>query len=369
MRLAAGGSTRYPLSMDWTADSGNLVVRADNLVAFRQLASGFARRFALAYLDPPYNTGTRKAEAYDDAMSRSAWRQFMGERLSALWPLMASTGVVMVQIDDRELGTVLSLIEEQDRRVLNHVVVKMSELSGVKMAHAQHRLPKIKEHLIIVAAGPQATLRNVRTPKPMDKLIAYSRYYSQVLMNPQDPIERWRLESVREVATQAWGWDPQAGDAHRRLAELKLEHAERMVYRTNNALIARDAGQGIRRLRSPDGVEYVAWDDKQMLFLADHVDQPLGDLWTDVSTINLNKEGGVAFRHSKKPEKLMRRCLELASEPGDWVLDPFAGSGTTAAVAWQTGRQFVTIEQGEHAKTAVCRRLDALGAPYRFIEP
>ena len=50
-------------------------------------------------------------------------------------------------------GTVLSLIEEQNRCVLNHVVVKMSELSGVKMAHAQHRLPKIKEHLIIVAAG------------------------------------------------------------------------------------------------------------------------------------------------------------------------------------------------------------------------
>ena len=129
---------------------------ADNLRRFGS-PPRVARRFALAYLDPPYNTGTRKAEAYDDAMSRAAWRQFMGERLSALWPLMAPTGVVMVQIDDRELGTVLSLIEEQNRRVLNHVVVKMSELSGVKMAHAQHRLPRIKVHLIIVAAGPQAT--------------------------------------------------------------------------------------------------------------------------------------------------------------------------------------------------------------------
>ena len=169
------------------------------------------------------------------------------------------------------------------------------------------------------------------------------------------------------MATRDWGWDARSSNAQAALVSLKIEHADQLVYRTNNAVIARSSGQGIRQVVSPEGVDYIAWDDKQMLFLSDYLDEPLGDLWTDVSTINLNKEGGVRFRHSKKPEKLMRRCIELATKSGAWVLDPFAGSGTTAAVAAQMGRRFVTIEQGEHARTVAQKRLDALDTAYRFL--
>jgi len=249
------------------------------------------------------------------------------------------------------------------------VVVKMSELSGVKMSHAQERLPKLKEHLLIVAVGEGSRLHNLRVPKAPDKLAAYARYYTQVLINAHESVAQWKLESVRVVAERDWGWNPQAKSAKQALIDLKIEHAGQMVYRTNNAFIAASGGAGIRSLTSPEGIEYIAWDDKQMLFLSDYLDEPLGDLWTDLSTINLNKEGGVAFRHSKKPEKLMRRCIELSTDPGDWVLDPFAGSGTTAAVALQSGRHFVTIEQGEHAERVAKVRLDQLAdaGSYRFI--
>ena len=346
----------------------NLLIHADNLPVLCALSDEYSQYFALAYLDPPYNTGTRKADAYDDRMPSAQWRAFFAERLAALWPLMAADGIVMVQIDDKELGTVLAVVQEQKRRILNHVVVKMSELSGVKMAHAQDRLPKLKEHLLILGVGDGSHLRNLKVRKEASKLSAYCRYYSQVVLNPEDPVSDWRLEPVRQVAAREWGWDADAKGAAAALVELKIEHAQRMVYRTNNALIAATEGSGIRQVVSPEGIEYIAWDDKQMLFLADHLEEPLGDLWTDLSTINLNKEGGVRFRHSKKPEKLMRRCVELATKPGDWVLDPFAGSGTTAAVAVQTQRRFVTIEQGEHARTLVRQRLDALDAVYHWIE-
>ena len=105
-----------------------------------------------------------------------------------------------------------------------------------------------------------------------------------------------------------------------------------MVYRTNNRLLAERALPGIAEVFGPSGRRYISWQGKQMLFLADHIDEPLSDLWTDLSTINLNKEGAGSFRYSKKPEALLQRCLELATEPGDWVIDPFCGSGTTAAV-------------------------------------
>ena len=353
--------------MNWPDPSDNLLIHGDNLPVLLSMQITYSQCFALAYLDPPYNTGSRKADAYDDAMPSLQWREFLSERLLAIWPLMTDDGVIMIQIDDRELGTVLSILAEQKRRLINHVVVKMSELSGVKMTHAQTRLPKLKEHLLIVAAGPNSQLQNIRVPKDPDKLRAYSRYYSQVVTNPMAPLEQWQLEPVRKVATRDWGWDARSSNAQAALVSLKIEHADQLVYRTNNAVIARSPGQGIRQVVSPEGVDYIAWDDKQMLFLSDYLDEPLGDLWTDVSTINLNKEGGVRFRHSKKPEKLMRRCIELATKSGAWVLDPFAGSGTTAAVAAQMGRRFVTIEQGEHARTVAQKRLDALDTAYRFL--
>ena len=59
----------------------------------------------------------------------------------------------------------------------------------------------------------------------------------------------------------------------------------------------------------------------------------LTDFWSDVNFAGMAKEGGVQFKSSKKPEQLIRRILELSTKPGDWVLDSFLGSGTTAAVA------------------------------------
>ena len=69
-------------------------------------------------------------------------------------------------------------------------------------------------------------------------------------------------------------------------------------------------------------------------------------------------EGGVSFANSKKPEKLISRILSLSTQKGDWVLDSFLGSGTTAAVAHKMQRNWIGIEMGEHAYTHCKVRLD-----------
>src|SRR5690606_2729705 len=58
-----------------------------------------------------------------------------------------------------------------------------------------------------------------------------------------------------------------------------------------------------------------------------------------------------------KPERLIHRIITLASNPGDWVLDSFAGSGTTGAVAHKMGRKWIVVELGEHCHTHVIPRL------------
>jgi adenine-specific DNA-methyltransferase len=70
-------------------------------------------------------------------------------------------------------------------------------------------------------------------------------------------------------------------------------------------------------------------------------------VWDDIPFQGIAREGGVVFTRNKKPERLLERVLSLSTEPGDWVLDPFLGSGTTAAVAEKMGRRWVGIEQGD----------------------
>src|SRR5581483_2465069 len=85
--------------------------------------------------------------------------------------------------------------------------------------------------------------------------------------------------------------------------------------------------------------------------------EPLTTLWDDIPSHNLHNEGDVDFPKGKKPEGLIKRCLEISTEIGDWVLDSFGGSGTTGAVAHKMGRQWIMVEMGEHCHTHIIPRL------------
>jgi adenine-specific DNA-methyltransferase len=100
----------------------------------------------------------------------------------------------------------------------------------------------------------------------------------------------------------------------------------------------------------------------RVLFLADKVQdgkivEPLTNVWTDVPFQGIAREGGVVFPRNKKPERLVERVLEMASDEGDWVLDPFLGSGTTAAVAQKMKRRWIGIERGAQMDAMCIPRL------------
>ena len=108
---------------------------------------------------------------------------------------------------------------------------------------------------------------------------------------------------------------------------------------------------------------------KQLLFYASKVREVDGVLttvglgttiWDDLFSNNLHKEGGVAFPNGKKPEALIKRILELATVEGDMVLDSFAGSGTTGAVAHKMRRRWVLVELAEHCETHILPRLKSV---------
>lgn len=344
--------------------SDNLLIYGDNLPAMEALHASHHGQVQSVYLDPPYNTGTA-FEHYEDALSHEGWLQMMEARLRAIQPLLAPTGFIGVQIDDREQAYLQMLMDRifGRRQRVATIVVKMSELSGVKMSHVHKRLPKLKEYILLYAASDEAKLNPLRVPKDDAQLDSYLRYYTKVIEDMSLPVEAWSIVPIRDYL-QARG---KAADAEA-IRAFKIREAHRVVYRTNNAfLTALDFPTKTARVHSPTGVEYIWWEGKQMLFLADYRETYLGDLWTDISTINLNKEGGQAFRFSKKPEALIMRFFSLTSAPGDLVLDAFGGSGTTAAVAEQLQRRWVMMEEGHHLETHILPRLQAADAKFRVL--
>ncbi len=107
-------------------------------------------------------------------------------------------------------------------------------------------------------------------------------------------------------------------------------------------------------------------DGQQLLFYEKNVSEIDGvrsatafmtNVWTDIAWEGIANEGAVTFRKGKKPERLIKRCLDLTTDPGDLVLDSFAGSGTTGAVAHKMGRRWIMVELGEHCHTHIIPRM------------
>lgn len=338
------GSLATHSSEGQTAFPTGLFLLGDNLQVLPPLLERYEGRCKLVLVDPPYNAKNRKD--YPDEMRHEEWLAWMEERLRLFCRFLSPDGILACHIDDSEQAYLQVLLDRilgrAQRR--NTVCVKMSELSGVKMRYQDRMLPRVKEYVLLYGASESAKLNPVTRRKSDRKLSEYLDYYRWYLENPADPLPAWRVRPVREVAAEQ---GVPKGREH--LDRFRIERAAHMVYRTNNRWFdslppdARPAGT-FARLESPWGEDYVWWEGKQMLFLSDHLDEPLGDIWTDLSTINLGREGGVALRSGKKPEALVERILELATNPGDLVLDPFCGSGTVGAVAHKCGRHWISVE-------------------------
>ena len=95
----------------------------------------------------------------------------------------------------------------------------------------------------------------------------------------------------------------------------------------------------------------------RLLFADDYLTVHPGDFWSDIKTTGLGDEGNVDFINSKKPEALLKRIIGMATSPNEWVLDAFAGSGTTGAVAHKMGRRWLLIENGPQCHSHILPRL------------
>jgi adenine-specific DNA-methyltransferase len=352
------------------ARAGNVLVHGENLEAMGRLArAGFARRFRCVYLDPPFNSGRRFAE-YDDALPPEAWREMMRERIEAARELLADDGAMFVEIDDTELGALQLVMDEvlgRAQRVSTITVVR-SAATGHK---AINRGPVNVADYLLVYARDRARWRCNQLVRERR---GYDRAYATWLENPGDPCARWRFEPLAARARR----DLRAGATRADVEAWAIEHAANVVrfaqprYEAVSTkareLIDRSRREPERvlRLRRPGRKDLVLRGGNRVLFLADKVVveagrarlvEPLTNVWDDVPFQGIAREGGARFIRNKKPERLLARVIAMSTDPGDWVLDPFLGSGTTAAVAHKMSRRWVGIERGAHVDALCIPRL------------
>jgi len=203
-RAALSGFERDPERSYGDPRSASGVVVGENLGVMKRLVrAGFAGRFRCIYFDPPYNSGRRFAE-YADALDPAAWRAMIRERLAVAAPLLAADGAIFVEIDDTELGT---LQLEMDRAFgREHRVSTVTLVRSAPTGHkAINRGPVNVTDFVLVYAKDRA---HWRCNPLVRERTRYDRAYSTWLDNPEDPLDRWRFESLAAHVRRAVGRRP-----------------------------------------------------------------------------------------------------------------------------------------------------------------
>ena len=295
------------------------------------------------YWDILYNTDSDKVP-YNDSFKHSTWLVMMKNRLEIAKKLLADEGAIVIQCDDNEQAYLKVLCDEIFERdnFVNTICVKMSELKGFKMKNVDKKFPKLKEYLLIYCRDKQSFRINP-TLGEKGNIDKYLKYYNKRIVNIDEPIEKWKFERVDK------DFD-------------KIKHANEMIYPvTRDTEIKLDIEDGHFGSRiNKDGVKevYIREDgkNKTVLFLNNYLESTVGDIWDDISTININKESPISLKNGQKPEKLLERIIEALSKPGDIILDAYFGTGTTGAVAMKLNRRFIGIEQlQKHYEIAIKR--------------
>jgi adenine-specific DNA-methyltransferase len=329
------------------ANTENMLIHADNLLALKALEQHFSGKIKCIYIDPPYNTGNA-FEHYDDGLEHSTWLNLMKPRLELLYKLLSNDGSIWISIDADES---------------HYLKVMCDEIFGRK---------NFIDEIIWQRAFAPINLKKT-----------LSRSHDIILVYAKNS-EGFELNKLLRSDSQLKNYKNPDNDP-------------RGVWTSSDCTVGPVVKEKLYKIKTPSGRIVAPPDGRCWLFTEDRFQEMISDnrIWfgakgdnaprvkkflTEVKdgvtamTLWLRIEVGdnqeakreiKAFNSDEvfttpKPEKLIQRVIQLATNEGDWVLDSFLGSGTTAAVAHKMKRKWIGIELGNHANTHCLPRLKAV---------
>lgn len=335
-------------SLGYGGDTGkceNMLIHGDNLLALKALQAACESRVKCVFIDPPYNTGSA-FEHYEDGIEHSLWLSLMRDRLQILRSLLSNDGSIWITIDDNEVHYLKIICDEIFGR---DCFVACCVWRSTDNSNNDARQFSVDHNYILIYSktrgwspnktdgegkrghfknpdndprGPYFDGNPLNSPKPRPNLTFDLVGPNGDTIKPPKNGWRWSRETLRE-----------------KIASGEIRFTQ--------------DGKAIRR----------------RTYLADMKGLPPSTLWADLEKTGHNRQAKYELKRlfpemsnnevfsTPKPERLMGCILEIATAPGDLVLDSFAGSGTTGASAHKAGRRWIMVELGDHCHTHIIPRL------------
>lgn len=326
-------------------ESENMLIHGDNLLALKALEGEFEGKVKCIYIDPPYNTGNA-FEQYDDGLAHSIWLTMLRNRLELLKNLLSDDGSIWISIDDDEQAYLKVLCDEifGRKNFVANVIweKKYSPQNDAKWFSDCH------DFILVYAKN-----KEIWRPNLLERTSEMNARYKNPDNDPRGP---WKSSDF-SVRTYNKNCDYPITLPSGRVVNPPASRAWVSNRETFNSLVADNRiWFGPKGDNVPSKKKFLSEVKQGMTAMT---------IWkyTEVGHNQDAKKEVKAFNAedvfaTPKPEKLIQRIIQLATMPGDIVLDSFLGSGTTAAVAHKMGRKWIGIELGEHCKTHCKMRID-----------
>lgn len=330
----------------------NRLIFGDNLLALKALEQEYTGRVKCVFIDPPYNTGSA-FEHYDDGIEHSLWLSLMRDRVEILYRLLAEDGSLWITLDDNESHYMKVLCDEIFGRN-NFVANVIWEKSDSPRMDA-HYFSSRHDHLLVFAKNiEQFTMNRLEdddAPSHYNKTDEQGKqYYLKPLraMGGQGDSRKARpnlyFSLIAPDGSEVYPKKQDGTDGAWRWSKKKIQEEE-------------------ARIEWVDGRN--GWTPYFRIYKDSSSGRPPETIWKheDVGSNRTSKaEIKGIFSDSKsfdtpKPEKLLERIVYLSTNVNDIVLDSFAGSGTTGAVAHKMRRRWIMVELGEHCQTLIVPRM------------
>lgn len=324
----------------------NMLIFGDNLLALKALEQDFTGQIRCIYIDPPYNTGSAFTH-YDDGIEHSLWLSLMHDRLNILRTLLAEGATIWVNLDDNEVHYCKVLMDEifgRNNFVANVLWQKRTSPDMRALLGAGH------DHILVYAKNISKLVLNKleKTPKQIAMCKNPDKDPRGAWVSSDYTAQGYRPNQMYQITTPGGAvFTPPSGVCWKNVESVFKELVQ------DNRIWFGKAGKSMPRKKT---------------FLSESEGNQAWTWWTNEEvghTQEAKKESIELFGDNNpfdtpKPERLIQRILTLTTKEGDWVLDSFAGSGTTGAVAHKMGRKWIMCELGEHCHTHIIPRMKAV---------
>ncbi|WP_330167585.1 site-specific DNA-methyltransferase [Bartonella grahamii] len=315
----------------------NKLIFGDNLLALKALEQEYMGKVKCIYIDPPYNTGNA-FEHYEDGLEHSIWLSLMRDRLELLHHLLADDGALFMQLDDNEIHYAKILCDELFGR--NNFVANLIWHKKRGKDNSSRYFSTTHDHILVYAKDFSKFYIN---------RIELDDITKKAYVNPDnDSRGAYRILGL---------WARQQGGSEYEYTTKTGKFFSKRLWLVNL--------ESMQQLDKEDRLLIKGNNLYRKFFLSENKGSIPETIWIGLSN-NANAKDelkkifinhDVELFNTPKPEHLLQRIIKISTNPGDLVLDSFAGSGTTGAVAHKMGRKWIMIELGEHCHTHIIPRL------------